>query len=539
MRILIITPAFNPPHGGLRVIVEWANRLTQWHDVTVHSLRKDKPNGWIHLSEKVKIQQNYTGHGYDCLIITSPHSIEYADRKDCPPRVFLFMQMAEHLFRANDKTWYKRCEQFYKSPHPMFCISKWNITMLRVNFERTGPIHYIGNGVNTDDFPIEKKWPSNTILVEGWEPGNVSKDIDNIGPKVAKRLRDYGFQILAYSHLPLKTLTTVPHEYYERPSLEKMNELYRRASIMIKATKFDARSCAPVEAMTKGTVTCRAIIQGDDDLIDGENSLRVDYNEDELFEAVMRLSNDAELYKKLSQSCVKYVTENSWDKVMSEVNQIISKRIKCKTVIISVVYLEQYWQQTKKDIEACNVPVVYVDRRGAGSLAEAINRGFREACIHYDFEYVWFVTNIYFGPSAIPQLEEALDNSDFAAVHPSFDSDHRHLMKCARVDRAEVPFIEFTAACVRREIFERFPLDENMPYWGHDLDWGMRVRESGLKIGVDYNITVEHTYIRNTRKPERITQQRATNRRNTDEQTRKALVAKYGADWRKKTGLTK
>ena len=47
--------------------------------------------------------------------------------------------------------------------------------------------------------------------------------------------------------------------------------------------------------------------------------------------------------------------------------------------IVSIVYHEPEWIETKKCIEACGVPVVYVERSppGVGSLAEAINRGFK------------------------------------------------------------------------------------------------------------------------------------------------------------------
>lgn len=542
MKILIIAPAFNPPHGGLRIIGEWCNRLTQWHDVTVHSLKGDNPD-WFSINKKVNWMKDYNAKGFDVLIITSPHSIECADRPDCPPKVFLFMQMAEHLFKPRDHRWRMLCEKFYRSTHPMFCISQWNIDMLRDEFGRVGPCIYIGNGVNLEDFPIEEKEKDGkTILVEGWECGNPSKDSDNIGPKVAARLKAEGFTILAYSHIPLKTMKDVPHEFHHRPSLEKLNELYSRATILIKASHYDARSCAPMEAMTKGTVTVRAIEKGDDDLSE-DNSIIVKYDEEMLYNAAKyALAQPGQLaIKELSKNCLSYVQKFSWDYWMTTINGFIMQRPKVKTIMISVIYREKTWEQTHKDISEqrrqSDTPVVFVDREGSGSLAEAINRGFRNACSRYDFEYAWIITNVNFGPSAIPQIEQAMDETKFAAIHPSFDSDHRHLMKCARTDRAEVPFVEFTAACVRKDVFEKFPLDESMPYWGHDLDWGMRVRKAGYKIGVDYNITVEHTYIRNTKGDEAITKVRHSKRRNTDMSTRESLIRKYGKDWKTTTGM--
>lgn len=541
MKILIVTPAFNPPHGGFRMIFEWASRLTKWHSVTVHSL-KGGVCDWFKFSTDVRFQDTYDPSGFDCLIVTSPHSVQLTERPDCPPKVFLFIQMLEHLFRPQDAAWFKTCQKFYTSPHPAIFISQWNIRECREKFGRLGPCFHVGNGVNFNDFPVERpEKPGNLVLVEGWEPGiNPAKDAASVGIKVAARLKKDGYRILAYGHQPLKTFPELVSEYHYQPTTYDMNSLYRRASILLKATKYDARACAPLEAMTKGTPTARAIVEGDDDLIHEVNCLRTPYEVESLYQAAKKLLTNQTLRTSLVENCYQHLRENSWENWMTRVNEIITGNVKprVKTIVVSVVYSEPEWERTHRNLLALGVPVVFVARRpeGVGSLAEAINRGFRDACARYDFDYVWFVTNIWFGKSAVPQLEAALDTGKFAAVHPAFDSDHAFCRKRpGSTERVEVPFVEFTAPIVRREVMEKFPLDEAMPYWGHDLDWGVRVRAAGLKIGVDYGCTVEHSYIRNKAKTG-VTAQRAALRKQTDESTIRRMEEKYGDDWKVTTG---
>lgn len=327
MKVFIVTPSF-AIHGGIRIILEWANRLSDFHEVHLYSQAKDHCT-WFQLNPKVKTTQQPGMAGMDCLIITSPHNIDFQDHPTCPDKVFIFAQMAEHLFfDTNDKDfpdWYNQCIKFYTSKHLMISISKWNMRKFR-DFGRTTNTFYVDNGVNFEHFPIShKKKDGITVLVEGWECTNPSKDIDNIGPKVAARLKKEGFKVIAYSQRKLKTMPEALDEYYYKPSLDTMNSLYERATILIKATKYDARSCSPVEAMTKGTVTVRAIIEGDDDLIDRDNCVRVDYDEDELFHAAAGLLSSPLELDRLSKICRIWVQEHcDWDKKIKVINDIIS-----------------------------------------------------------------------------------------------------------------------------------------------------------------------------------------------------------------------
>lgn len=206
-----------------------------------------------------------------------------------------------------------------------------------------------------------------------------------------------------------------------------------------------------------------------------------------------------------------------------------------KLIIVAIEYLEKDFQETRDCIAATGLPVYYVKRNpeGVGSLAEAINRGFRESgAIRY--EYCWFVTNITFDPDVPLRLCRVLNLTLAAAIHPAFSSDHAHLTAAdpQKLGFVQVPFIEFTAAMVRTCVFAVHKLDEKMPFWGHDLDFGYRLLKAGFKILVHKNAGVYHTYIRNKYKSN-TTLIRLQNRRNTDASTVHALKMKYGQQWKK------
>jgi len=343
-KLLITIPAFGH-HGGLCVITQWANRLTKWYDVYLYVLNGKHNNpSWCKVIPEVKLCGPEQLWEADIVILTSPHSAHLIDLILPYQKCFLFLQMMEHKFRPWDAQWLAMCKKFYQAPFPMLSISEWNITLLQNKFDRIAEYSrgsstsflnkssfYITNGIDLEQFPIIRAIKDNrTVLVEGWEPGdNPSKDVDNIGPKVAARLKDEGYYIIAFSGLPLKTMKNVPNEYVRAPDLRTLNELYTKATILIKATKYDARSTAPIEAMTKGTAVCRAIIKGDDDLSNGDdgvvkNCWKSGYDENELFRNALFALRNPDARQIVVDNAFRHIKQHcNWDTVMEKVNEIL------------------------------------------------------------------------------------------------------------------------------------------------------------------------------------------------------------------------
>ena len=315
MHIVITTPTLGMPHGGTRILNEWANRLSTYHKVTMYVQDKKYKCNWFNFNPSIQFTyRNTLINRCDILIIGSPHSIELQRRINKNAKCFIFLQMLEHLFNPSNIQFNKLCEQTYKTKHPILSISKWNIDYISNITNNSANLHYIGNGTNFNDFPIEiNSNKEDVVLIEGWNPNNATKDIDYIGPKVACKLKRLGYKIIAYSQRPAIKYADIPDEYYVQPTLLQMNELYSRSKILIKASKYDARSLSPLEAMTKGTPTARAIIEGDDDLINDYNCLRTPYNENELYRAALDMLQNTKLYNTLSNNCIKYIQEYSWD----------------------------------------------------------------------------------------------------------------------------------------------------------------------------------------------------------------------------------
>ena len=93
---------------------------------------------------------------------------------------------------------------------------------------------------------------------------------------------------------------------------------------MLKASRYDARSCAPVEAMKCGTVTVRAIERGDDDLIDMANCRKVGYDFNELLYAAKSIINVPDFRLSLESAAIEYATRVlNWETRISEIENIL------------------------------------------------------------------------------------------------------------------------------------------------------------------------------------------------------------------------
>jgi hypothetical protein len=202
-------------------------------------------------------------------------------------------------------------------------------------------------------------------------------------------------------------------------------------------------------------------------------------------------------------------------------------------------YLETGWtEQTIKcllDAGFDDTNILQVSREGVGSMSKAFNSVFTgiDGFDIIETPYVWFVSNVTFDKHVPAFLAAALDEyDDVAAIHPKFISDHLHIRNPK--GRDYVPFVEWTAPMVRMSaIWEVGLLDEQLPYWGQDIDWSYRAKEKGWQLMVDGFSTVQHTYLRHMQQPEPITQIRGALRNLYNQSTEKRLMEKYGVEWRK------
>ena len=181
--------------------------------------------------------------------------------------------------------------------------------------------------------------------------------------------------------------------------------------------------------------------------------------------------------------------------------------------------------------------ILQVGREGVGSMSAAFNRVF-EGLYGFDLittPYVWFLTNVTFGKNEIYEIVETMQSRSCqkcAVIHPQFDSSHPFIKNPQATDT--VPFVELTAPLFRMEALKDVGLmDELMPYWGMDADWGHRAKLKGWDCCADGYTHIEHVYLHQSQ-PYPISKIRAALRSLYDEQTRNRLIEKYGTDWKQK-----
>lgn len=201
---------------------------------------------------------------------------------------------------------------------------------------------------------------------------------------------------------------------------------------------------------------------------------------------------------------------------------------------IVLEYLEPGWtERTEKCVINAEIKMklAYVGREGVGSMSDAFNRGW----VKVDTEYVWFLTNVGFTPDMPKVLLGLMERfPNCAGIHPAHRSDHFHLRKNGPYI-STVPFIEWTAPFIRMSALEDVGgTDEQMPYWGFDLDWSHRAKERGWDVMVSREFELDHEYLVSCCDRHPISKKREARRRRFDVSTEKRLREKWGTDWMKK-----
>lgn len=171
--------------------------------------------------------------------------------------------------------------------------------------------------------------------------------------------------------------------------------------------------------------------------------------------------------------------------------------------------------------------VIYANRDGVGSMSRAFNDAVINCFGGVEEKYIWFVTNVTFGPDLPASLLDALEsNPKAAAVHPGMNSSHGFINKAKGIEPAS--FIEWAAPMIRTEAWEDIgELDEDMPYVHFDLDWSHRAKEKGWGLLIDGRERVSHTYL-HIKKTNRISQIRSELRSLKHADSLLALNEKWG-----------
>jgi glycosyltransferase involved in cell wall biosynthesis len=334
LRICYLTPGVGPC-GGIRVIFEHVNRLVErGHNVVVAAPGVQKPR-WMDLNapiapfalfHNVKPFDAVVATGYQTVDLALKMPVKLRRQKPCR---YYFVQMMEHEFFDPRTKNYAAAQASYALAKDwgfqVVTIARWLKDTMEALWEL--PSIVIGNGVNREDFyPDGDK--QHAILVEG-DARNRAKDIEEIGWRVAMQLREeFGVKLWGFAAAPNPYISEFDH-FQMRPTTAQMRQMYSRALFLLKASRYEGRACAPVEAMACGTTSTVAIVKGSDDLIGGRNCLRVGYDYRKLLAAGRKLltKNNA-LVHKLTIAALAYADEHlAWDPIIDRLEAIYAGSI--------------------------------------------------------------------------------------------------------------------------------------------------------------------------------------------------------------------
>ena len=309
------------PCGGTRILAEHLNGLVdRGHSCTL-ILMQGHPIDWMPTKFAQAGLPGRVLDRFDVVVATEINTWPVvADHEIFPnaQRRKVFIQMVEHMFfRPDNKVW----EEFQKHYHYLetlepIVISKWLQRWVRRQCGVAPPV--VKNGVNTDMFYPDPMVDRDKlrILIEG-HGKNMAKDIENMSHQAAMWLRDGGvdFELWGFSQF------AQPYEYdhyWRLPSQTLIRQIYSSCDILLKASRFEGRSCVCPEAMACGCAVNRAIIRGKDDLRHNYNCLVTRYGNQGAFQDnLMRLVKDEKLRKRLVTGGLDYVNNHlQWKSII-------------------------------------------------------------------------------------------------------------------------------------------------------------------------------------------------------------------------------
>ncbi len=311
--------------GGVRVLVEHLNQLSdRGHECTLISTT-GAPVNWLpcHFEQRLLADP---GTGYDITVGTAvetwPRALELK-----AARTAGLLQMADWLFHTKDSPEYKATLAAFTAPVEVLAISEW----LAQLSEAAGHVtHRIRNGIDTnlfhyESFPDVPAFDGITVVTEGYSH-NAAKDVDEYFKRAVRHLRwDEGRTIRAIGFSQYQQSFEFD-AFWQQPAQDLIRRIYSAGDIFLKASRYEGRPGPDLEAMACGAVVCRAIGTGDDDLIDGENCLKVPYGDYDGFVAnFRRLIDDADLRAQLKANALEYIkTRCDWAGAIDLVEQALT-----------------------------------------------------------------------------------------------------------------------------------------------------------------------------------------------------------------------
>ncbi len=317
--------------GGIKNIFELANRLSRDNfEVEIWGLDKDHPVWEIEDTLKIRTFKNY-----DRLInaLSNEDAIKVATWWETAFPVWLssvnkgipvyFISEFETWFYPNDVVAQATVVSCYRKEFRNITISPYNLDELNAigltatiipcgyNDKLYRPLNTIERkddvllGVGRTFF--QKNFE---LTYEAWN------SIQNNKPDMWL----YGFEPELAKRNPQKIT------YFERPSNEKVNEIFNEATMFVQTSRHEG-FCLPIlEAMAAGCpVICTDAHGNRGFCFDGKNCLIVEQdNPEDLRKAIEKLMNNKDLRTKLANEALETVKDYKWNAITKQANKFFS-----------------------------------------------------------------------------------------------------------------------------------------------------------------------------------------------------------------------
>ena len=358
MKINFIMPCKpKTPSGGFKVVYEYAKMLSlDNHEVTItypflHSFhgvpfKKGKINevkyrlrfykdklfrkitcrNWFDLPENIKevlvfkLEDKFI-ESSDIVFATAWSTAEevakYSKNKG---EKFYLIQSFEDWGGSKErviKTW--------KDPLNKIVISEY---LKEIATELGEKAELIENGLNFQDFYYDKnlKKDKNSVLMLYHSNEEVKRSKEAI-QEIIKLKEERGVNIKFSLFGVEKRPDYLPNwiEYYQKPEIGKLRELYNKAEIFISPSKIEGWPLPVAEALQCKTMVCISDIPGHSHIKHLETGYKVK-ELSELPEAIKKLLKNHELRKKLSENGAEYIEQFTWERAYQKLKAYIGEK---------------------------------------------------------------------------------------------------------------------------------------------------------------------------------------------------------------------
>lgn len=358
MKVNFIMPCKpKTPSGGFKVVYEYAKMLSSdGHQVTItypflHSFhgvpfKKGKINelkyrlrfykdkffrkitcrSWFDLPQDIKevlvfkLDSKFIENS-DIVFATAWSTAEevakYSENKG---KKFYLIQSFEDWGGSKE-----RVIQTWKGPLNKIVISEY---LKEIAIELGEDAKLIENGLNFKDFYYDKnlKKDENSILMLYHSNEEVKRSKEAI-KEIIKLKEEKGVNIKFSLFGVEKRPNFIPEwiEYYQKPEVGKLRELYNKAEIFISPSKIEGWPLPVAEALQCKTMVCVSDIPGHSHIKHLETGYKVK-ELSELTEAIEKLLKDQKLRKKLSENGYEYIEQFTWERAYQKLKTYIGEK---------------------------------------------------------------------------------------------------------------------------------------------------------------------------------------------------------------------